>query len=682
MRTFYGKKQIKWFIRIMLLGVFGVCMLPGTVFAKEQTGTFEGHPLFKQHFGTQMIIGKEDEAIICRGSKLSAKYDPREQRMVSAVENQGSTDTCWAFATTAAIESNLIRHGYEKSDVNLSEKHLAYFFYHRTADRLGGTKGDSNKTGTNASWAQNGGNLFGPAMELSAWSGVVKQTTCEDNGKGEFVAGANLPADACYKSDYRVKNVFFYNYNVKEIKRAVMDYGAVATGIHMSDSRTFWNPNKNAYYYSGKADSNHAVVIVGWDDNFSRNSFNKKPKRNGAWIVKNSWGTEIGEKGYFYVSYEDTGLNQMLAYDMEKPSESYDNNYQYDGTGNYEVPFALVNHVSVANVFQAKGAGGHNEILKAVSIASMQYGIKYSLQVYTGVTSKSNPASGKKMFAKAQTGTLSKAGYQRIVLKEPVTLQAGEKYAVVLKLSAVKGDSVVLDYDYSYDVGWIHFVSKVGTGQSFIGKQGKWQDIGKGVYLSQFGRKVKLNLRMKAYTDSTGSKTSYKLSNKSMNLSKGTTASLKVSVSPETIKRKIKWFSSDKKIVTVSGNGKVKAKKYGTATVNARLVSGNRIKTLKCRVTVGPIKMRGFRASGQPGSIVVEWQKNPSASGYVIYYSDEADGTFETLATITDKTVTGYTKDEIVPGIYYIKMRPYRKKGNKKLFGSDTEAIQVVCQES
>jgi Leucine-rich repeat (LRR) protein len=61
----------------------------------------------------------------------------------------------------------------------------------------------------------------------------------------------------------------------------------------------------------------HAISIVGWDDNYSRNNFNSKkgnkPKKDGAYIVLNSWGTWWGDDGYFYVSYEDVMIDSWLS---------------------------------------------------------------------------------------------------------------------------------------------------------------------------------------------------------------------------------------------------------------------------------------------------------------------------------------------------------------------------------
>ena len=58
---------------------------------------------------------------------------------------------------------------------------------------------------------------------------------------------------------------------------------------------------------------NHAVTIVGWDDNYKKENFidGPKPSRNGAWIVKNSYGTGFGDKGYFYMAYDNATFSNL-----------------------------------------------------------------------------------------------------------------------------------------------------------------------------------------------------------------------------------------------------------------------------------------------------------------------------------------------------------------------------------
>ena len=116
------------------------------------------------------------------------------------------------------------------------------------------------------------------------------------------------------------------------IKEAILKYGAVATKMYYSTS--YLKDDLN-YYYNGIIGCNHAVCIVGWDDNYSKNNFKKTPQGNGAWIVKNSWGNSSGHGGYFYVSYYDTKFAQIGKNDASytfilNDTVKHDKIYQYD----------------------------------------------------------------------------------------------------------------------------------------------------------------------------------------------------------------------------------------------------------------------------------------------------------------------------------------------------------------
>lgn len=674
-----------WTKKMFLALGMGLCIAGMGTFpshaAGQQVGTVAGHPIFDNTFNGVDIEDGSDTTLTKRGVSFAAKYDPRTTKKVSnRVEDQGNTNTCWAFSTIAAIEGNLIKKGYENENVNLSENHLAYFFYNRTADPVGYTAGDANLN-TNSTWVMNGGTLQGTALALATWSGVVKETTSEDDAGGAYSPKA-LAASACYRSDYKVANTYFFNYSVNTVKQAIMDYGAVASGIYMDNS--YWNLTNGAYYCP-KKDGNHAVAIVGWDDSYSRMNFNSssRPKRNGAWIVKNSYGATyqgkpLGDYGYMYVSYEDASLREIVAYDMVKVFQAYDNNYQYDGTANPALSWGLASGTTYANVFKTKASkSGYNEVLKAVSVDVLTTNVKYSLQVYTGVTSTSNPTKGKAMFSKPQTGTLTEAGYNQIVLKSPVTLTAGEKYSVVITLRAADGGSVSMACESQYNAGWISFSTAVGKAQGYIYRNKKWYDCGD---YREIGSGNTCNLRIKAYTDNTVQKTTYKLNNKTMGISKGSSATLSLKVTPSSVKRKVTWTSSNKSVATVSSSGKVKAKAYGTATIKAKFVAGSKTKTLSCKVTVGPSKVKSFKVTGSKKKITVRWKKNNAASGYVIYYSKNKSSGYKTLVTITSKTKTKYIKKKLKKGTYYVKMRPYLTKSGKKLYGSYTAVKKVTVK--
>lgn len=653
---------------IIALGIgFCIAGLNTPVAMAEQTGTVDGHPIFDNVFEGVEIDDSSKNALTNRGASYAVKYDPRTAGKVTKIEDQGNSNNCWAFSTIAAIESNLVKKGYANSTLNLSENHLAYFFYNRQTDPLGYTAGDYNRNLT-TSWDQNGGNLQGTALALTTWAGVVKETASEDDSKGAYAA-KSLPASDCYKSDYRVKNVYFYNYDVNTIKQAITQYGAVASGIYIEEAS--WNSKTNAYYCT-KELGNHAVAIVGWDDNYSKSNFTKTPSRNGAWIVKNSWGSSFGDGGYMYVSYDDASLTEIVAFDMEKTSDSYDYNYQYDGTANPLYSYAFPNGTKYAQVFKVNGSkSGYNETLKAISIDVLSTNVKYSIQVYTGLTSTSKPTSGKAMYGTAQTGTLTNAGYNRITLKSPITLTAGERYAVVITLTSSNGKPVYLACDASYNAGWISFDASGSSNQSYVYYNKQWCDLVK---------QASANWRIKAYTDTTTQKTTYKLSSTSLGISKGSTAKLSLNITPSSVKRTVTWSSSNKKVATVSSTGKVTAKAYGTATIKAKFVSGSSTKTLKCTVTVGPSKVKSLKVTGGKNKITVTWKKNTAASGYVIYYSKKKSSGYKALATIKTNATTRYVKKKLKKGTYYIKMRAYKKSGSKKLYGSYTAVKKVTVK--
>ncbi len=151
------------------------------------------------------------------------------------------------------------------------------------------------------------------------------------------------------------KNTVTYGKNeavIDKIKNAVKEYGAVAVSYYTyeRDQKTYYNPIEAAYCvpwedyinkktpdgncvmfsldsYRFEKASNHSVLIVGWDDSYSHTNFKETPMsfdgeeytpEDGAWIVKNSWGTGFGKDGFEYVSYmEPTICQYATVYDME-----------------------------------------------------------------------------------------------------------------------------------------------------------------------------------------------------------------------------------------------------------------------------------------------------------------------------------------------------------------------------
>ena len=387
-----------------------------------------------------------------------------------------------------------------------------------------------------------------------------------------------LPNVDSYDTDYHVRDVYFYNYSVENIKRAILDHGAVASGIYIDYQ--YWNYNECAYYCPEIA-GNHAVAIVGWDDSFSREKFKDgiRPVNDGAWIVRNSYGDSdpwLGD-GYLYVSYEDASLGEIVAFEMVEATNDYMHNYQYDGTASPVFNVSGESGWKCANTFVAQGAkDGCNERLEAVSIDLLSTQVQYQLEIYTGLSPFGDPTEGT--LSASQSGVLKDAGCQRIALDTPVMLAPGELFAVVFSFVCDNGeDSAIVTVDTSCNAGWIAFESNMEESQSYIyepaDEEPGWQDL----YLDD----ENFCLRIKAYTNDTDQKADFGLEPAALKLKKGSTAELKAVFTPVDLKRDIVWSSSEESIVAVE-NGTVAAKEPGTATVTA--TAGTM--TASCEVTV------------------------------------------------------------------------------------------------
>ena len=101
-----------------------------------------------------------------------------------------------------------------------------------------------------------------------------------------------------------------------------------------SEGSIYYKEENAAYYYPDEITASHDILILGWDDNFPREYFQQTPPGDGAFICQNSWGTEFGENGIFYVSYWDGNIGKTgLAYSRVESVDNYDRIYQNDDCG-------------------------------------------------------------------------------------------------------------------------------------------------------------------------------------------------------------------------------------------------------------------------------------------------------------------------------------------------------------
>jgi hypothetical protein len=235
---------------------------------------------------------------------------------------------------------------------------------------------------------------------------------------------------------------------------------------------TFYKSSTHSYYYPGGHSpdgANHAIALVGWNDNYSRSNFNHTPPGDGAFIVKNSWGTWWGEAGYFYISYYDIRLayeDVVVFYDAIA-TNTYRKVYQYDPLG--KVASTGYDTTSWgANIFTATG----NDIIGAVGFYAEAQNTAYGVYVYKGVTA-GQPKTGT--LVTQVSGTSADAGYLTILLPTPVFVANGTRFSIVIQLTT-PGNSFPLAFEYPQ----ANYSSKAtaSAGQSYMGWDGtSWEDM-------------------------------------------------------------------------------------------------------------------------------------------------------------------------------------------------------------
>ncbi|HEX7607692.1 MAG TPA: lectin like domain-containing protein, partial [Candidatus Cryosericum sp.] len=380
-----------------------------------------------------------------------AQYDLRTLGRLSPVKNQGSCSCCWTFAAYGSLESVV----YPTEQWDFSEQNLM------------------NLSGFDYG-ACGGGNATMAVAYMARWAGPVREADDPYNaGVSTSPAGLTVPRYLSaalaipdrknaldYPLDYPLDNA--------ALKSAVQQWGAVQTSMYWTDGS--YNEGPHSYYYNGSGTSNHAVAIVGWDDSYSRLNFKTAPAGDGAFIIRNNWGTGWGDAGYFYVSYYDSVIgrnNWVFVLGTGAPVDTH--NYGYDDLGwvgslGFASPTAWG-----ANVFTLN-AGSGSEVIDRVGFYTTDSGTSYTLRIYGTV---SGAVFSNKLTE--ESGAFDEAGYHTVSLASPVTVAHGEKIAVAVGMTT-SGWAYPLAYEYAQ--GGYSSAAVAAPGQSYRSSNGtSWSDL-------------------------------------------------------------------------------------------------------------------------------------------------------------------------------------------------------------
>lgn len=508
-----------------------------------------------------------------------------------AIRNQGGYGVCWAFSTISLLEINLLKNKLVSDDIDLSEFHLVNFTYNNVTDPLGGSAGDTTTfLRSSNSVTQNGGDIRMAFNSLMDWEGAVDETLVPYTAEVAGTINTTGLSDDLARKNTKIHLQNYYKVNMTnqtDVKQAITDYGALSISYYAyggHSSNKYYNSSTAGYYcYDSNTGTNHAVTVVGWDDNYSKDNFPTEPEGDGAWIVRNSWGSYFGENGYFYLSYYDKST-KVEGYAVEaQTSDNYDNNYQYDGTGwfSYMGYSGYGGTNKYANVFTAKANESKAENIEAVSFEDYSSaGCKYNISIYTNLTDVSDPESGT--LECTQSGQTTFDGAYTIKLNNPVYVEDGTTFSVVVELISSTNNGPYMVSDTTYNGSWFSCESAALENQSYIYRpyDRSWVD---------YGKRENKNFRIKAYTDNSDIKTvaveSVSLDKTEAVLKEKETVKLNATVLPENADNKNVHFTSDNDAVAaVDDNGLVTALSSGEAVITVITEDGK--KTAKCKITV------------------------------------------------------------------------------------------------
>ena len=488
----------------------------------------------------------QDKAAL-RSDSYPSSFDLRNvngRSYVTPVKLQNPFGTCWGFAAISAAETSIMGDPELGGSLNpntfdLSEKHLAYFASKPVNEPGNSQNGEGfyfdsvNEGFEYGGMAPTATSLFasgvGPIDEfvnpLFIYKGKNGYTDKQivDGKYQNFCYSANddwsIPDELRFRQSYSLAESYMlpspanidksgewdtYSYNAAgtaAIKEQLMNKRGVQIGYWMDsfnpkleDHGDFLSGNW-AQYTVDRLSGNHAVTIVGWDDNYDKSNFieGQQPPENGAWLVKNSWGAEdcdfpnhgeglwgiVDENtglhtGYFWLSYYDQSISTPEALDFDAQiTDDTKITDQYDYMPVKELYAANVeSQVRMANVFKAD----YCEELRQVSCETNYPGTTVTFDVYLMPDEFTSPTDG--LLMDSVTCNFKYGGFHKVNLNKPFMVMKGQSYSIVVTQKTPE-DNYAVNVQTCFGGFEDEIFTKgiVNPGESYLFADDEWMDF-------------------------------------------------------------------------------------------------------------------------------------------------------------------------------------------------------------
>lgn len=455
-------RRFLFHLALLLILVAWVAPLARAAWPPEEEEAQPGQPLppslsgvsLPKRFGRGYVPPKVDLShlngqwrLAPQSATVPIRWDWREQGMVTYVQDQGECGACYAFATLASMESQHLFQGQPEYD--FSENNVIECNYEQTGCE--------------------GGNIWIVTNRLSRHGAVLE--SCDPYNPNDEPCNTSCPPVEIVSDMWALGGSEVPP--VATLKNWLYSYGPLYVTMDSGSSSVSWYLTFQAYdgsytlhYPIATPDLDHAVLLVGWDDNLPHAG------GTGGWIVKNSWSTGWGgtcgystEGGYFTIAYDSAGIGSNAA--LIRSWQDYE-------------PGSILLHHDEAGIQQAYGWHGHQQGYGLVRLTPQENGCASQVEFWTTdvttdvdvyIYDSFNGQSPSGLLWQRENLSFDYTGYHSVAIDPPLPVSAGNDLNVVVRFTNASYWAVLpLDN-----------LAPAAPSQSFVsfnGQNGTWSDLG------------------------------------------------------------------------------------------------------------------------------------------------------------------------------------------------------------